>query len=320
MAKQLSIYDQLSNPASREVWRKKATSFRQTYKINIHSVKILEGWNTRQVFEGIEELADDIAENGLNEPLEGIMTTGGRFLLTDGERRFKAIQLLRKRGVDFTEVPVIPVPSQLKPQDMLVRMLSSGVHKSIYKDVEVANGLLRLKNDFELSNADIGKKMGKSRQWVDNMIKLAKQPDEVKNDLAAKKITKTAVVAPMKDKVTDVAAGMIKAKPIEGLPPSLKTDNQKAEAATGAGSSSSAPPATNVSGKDALQGVNFDKEVNEQEAAINRIAKMLNKIESLGKGLNDQGKQDLDSYLKFARTDIDALKTYYSKFKNKQVK
>lgn len=319
MGKQLTIYDQLSNPAGRAVWRDKAKNYRQIFKIEFKTIKILEGWNTRQYFEGIEELADDIAENGLNEPLEGIMTPAGKFLLTDGERRYKAIELLRKRGVDMTEIPVIPHPARMQPQDMLVRMLSSGVQKSIYKDVEIANGLLRLKNDFELSNADIGKKMGKSRQWVDNMIKLAKLPDEVKSDVAAKKITKTAVVAPMKEKVTDVAVGMIKPKPVEGLPPSLKTDNRKAEAATGS-STSAEPPATTVSGKDALQGVNFDKEVNEQEKSINRIAKLLNKIEGLGKGLNDQGKQDLESYLKFCRTEIEALKTYYSKFKNKQVK
>lgn len=323
MAKQLSIYEQLTHGAGREVWRQNAKIFRSTYKVEFKLITILNGWNTRTIFEGIEELAEDIAANGLNEPLEGVMTPEGKFLLTDGERRYKAIQLLRKNGVKISEVEVVPLPGKMEPQDILVRMLSSGVQKSMYKDVEVANGLLRLKSDFNLSNEDIGHKMGKSRQWVDNMIKLAKQPEEIKEKVAAGVVKKTQVVVPMKDRVSDVTAGLNKPAIQPGLPASLKTDNKKAEdqernLAASNGNGKAHP--TEVSGKDALQGVNFDKEMNEQEGAINRIAKTLNKIETLGKGLNDQGKKDLDDYLRFIRTDIDALKTYYSKFKNKSVR
>lgn len=322
MVKQLSIYEKLENGASRDVWRQNAKAFRSTYKVPFKIITVLEGWNTRTIFEGIEDLAADILANGLNEPLEGVMSPDGKkFHLTDGERRFKAIQWLVKKGEVFDEVEVVPTPRGMKPQDMLVRMLSSGVQKSMYKDVEVANGLLRLKTDFKLSNEEIGSKMGRSRQWVDNMIKLAKQTDAVKEQVAKGKTKKTTVIAPMKDKTTDVVAGLTKSIPQPGLPPSLTTDNTKAERQShGQKDFASQQPATSVSGKDALQGPNFDKEMNEQEGAINRIAKLLNKIESLGKGLNEQGKKDLDDYLRFCRTDIDALKTHYSKFKNRAVK
>lgn len=286
-------------------------------------ITILEGWNARKTFTGIEELADDIEQNGLNEPLEGVLSADGKkFMLTDGERRYRAIKLLIDRAscakdkVDFSEIEVIPVPRGLKPQDMIVRMLSSGVQKSIYKDVEIADGILRLKTDFSLTNEDIGKKMGKSRQWVDNMVKLAKQPDEIKEAVSTGKAKKTNVLhdvvgqdksglkhdkyVPIKEgPLTDVVAGLIKPSVTPGLPPSLIKDG------------------SNVSKDDALAGVNFDKEQNEQEKQINIVSKYLNKIEGLGKGLNDQGQKDLEVYLKVIRDNVLLLKEFYGKRANK---
>lgn len=328
MTKQLTLYDKLSQGAGRDVWRDKAKTFRSTYKVPFKNIVILEGWNARTVFENIEELANDLEQNGQMEPLEGVMTQQGKFQLTDGERRYKAIELLRKRGVKWDEVEVIPVPKSLKPEDILIRMLSSGVQKSMYKAVEIANGLLRLKTDFNLSNEEIGKRMGMSRQWADNMIKLAKQPDEVKEQVATGKITKTDVIIPQKENVKEVAAGLTKTIPQPGLPASLKKDNEKADqqANTSAGPSAgesqqpaASPIATSVSGKDALQGVNFDKENNPQEALINRINSNVNKLEALGKGLNEQGQKDFDTYLGYIRKDIGELKEFYGKFKNKGV-
>lgn len=324
MSKQLSIYDQLSNGAGRDVWRDKAKTFRSTYKVHFKNIVIMPGWNARTIFEGIEELAGDMEVNGQMEPMEGVMSPQGKFLLIDGERRYKAIELLRKRGIKWEEVEVMPVPKSLEPKDILVRMLSSGVQKSMYKAVEIANGLLRLKTDFSLSNEEIGKSMGMSRQWVDNMIKLAKQPEEVKDKVAAGTLKKTDVLVPAKEKITDVAAGLLKQKPQPGLPASLTKDNEKSEGGgnptAGSGANNSQQPvATSVSGKDALQGPNFDKEVNEQEAQINIIAKEVNKIEGLGKGLNEQGQKDLEKYLFVIRDNINKLKEFYGKAKNKAV-
>lgn len=323
MSKQLTLYDKIGNGAGRDVWREKAKTFRSTYKVPFKNVVILEGWNARTIFEGIEELANDLEVNGLREPLEGVMNAQGKFQLTDGERRYKAIEMLRKRGVVWDEVEVIPVPKALKPEDVLIRMISSGVQKSMYKAVEVANALLRLKTDFpELSNEEIGKRMGRSRQWVDNMIKLAKQPEDVKQKVADGKISKTDVIIPPKEKITDVAKDLIKPAVQPGLPQSLTNNGSERKSGV-----EDIPPGgwrendqpTKVSDKDALKGPNFDKEINEQEAQINAIAKEVNKIEGLGKGLNEQSQKDLDKYLFVIRDNITKLKEFYGKFKNKGV-
>lgn len=327
MVKQLSLYEKLENAAGRDVWRSNAKNSKSIYKVNLKQIVILKGWNVRTDFEGIEELAKDISVNGLIQPLEGVMSPDGKFMLTDGERRYRALKLLVEQQFDFgDEVEVIPSPGKMTGSDLVVRMLSGGIQKSLYKPVEIANGLLRLKTDFNLSHKDIAEKMGMSRQWVDNHIKLAKQPEEVKDKVTSGEIKKTKVLA-MVDKVTDVTAGLHKPQVQPGLPASLKTDNKKAEqqgmsmeAAGKLNQMSNTPPATEVSGKDALQGVNFDKENNPQEALVNNIMKNLNKLEPLAKGLNDQAKKDFEDRTGYIRKDLTELKEYYSKIKNKQVK
>ncbi len=332
MAKQLSLYEILDNAPGRTVWRKTLTSGRSTYKIEFKRISILPDWNIRKTFTGIEELANDILQNGLIEPLRGVLSQDGKkFFVTDGERRYRALKLLIDRGDVIDEVEVIPQPARMNAQGMIAQMISSGVNKCLYNDIEIAEGLQRLKRDFSMSNQEIADQIGKSRQYVDNMIRLADKPEEVKKDIREGKVKKTTVLAPQKDRgPNEVVEGMIKSKPQPGLPASLKTDNEKAEKGndniaplpqqTEPGNITGGKEApTAVSGKDALQGVNFDKEINEQEGQINVIWKEVNKVEGLGKGLNDQAQKDLDKYLFVIRDNLTKLKDHYSKVKNRKV-
>lgn len=296
-------YKHVDIVASREVWRQNAKASRSTFKIDFNKIKILANWNTRIFFDGIEELAGDIAENGQLEPLRGDMSQdGSTFFVTDGERRYRAIKFLRSQGnEDFEFVEVLPNPSNMKPVDKIFMMISTGVQKSVYQPVEIANGLHRIKTDFQLSNEAIGKRLGRSRQWVDDMIKLAKAPEEVKSAVAEGKTTRTAVVVASRTKSSDEMAGIVKSATSGGNKMRVK------DAAAGGKS------------KDALEEVNFDKEQNDQEKQINKISKCLNKMEGLSSGLNDQAQKDFNVQLKIARDQILELKNFYSKKKNKEV-
>jgi ParB/RepB/Spo0J family partition protein len=330
--KQLPLYETLDNAPGRTVWRSSLKTLRSTYKIEFKRIHILPNWNIRKEFTGIEELAKDIQQNGLNEPLRGVMSQDGKkFFVVDGERRFRALQLLIKNGDVIDEVEIMPLPAKMNAQGMIAQMISSGVNKCLYNDIEIADGLKRLKHDFSMSNQDIADQIGKSRQYVDGMIRLAEQPEEIKKDVRDGKVKKTTIIAPQKDRgPKEVVEGMMASKPQPGLPASLKTDNEKAEKSNdniaplpqqsepGKVTSGKDAP-TAVSGKDALQGVNFDKEINEQEGQINVIWKEVNKVEGLGKGLNDQAQKDLDKYLFVIRDNLTKLKDHYSKVKNRKV-
>jgi ParB/RepB/Spo0J family partition protein len=174
--------------ASRDDWRDKkngAKAFKQTYKVPIHLIDVEPGWNIRKLFDGIPELALDISVNGLIEPiLVDLYPEAGRYKIRDGERRFQAIMLINAGGGNITEVEVRPAPGETV-SDKLFLMLGSGVHKSTYKPIEIANGIFRIKAERpDMSNTDIAQEMGMSRQWVDNMLKIAKLPPEEQEKIA----------------------------------------------------------------------------------------------------------------------------------------
>lgn len=174
--------------ASRDDWRDKkngAKAFKTTYKVPIHLIDVEPGWNIRTFFDGIPELALDISLNGLVEPLlVDLDPEAGRYKIREGERRFQAIMLINAGGGNITEVEVRPSPGE-NVTDKLFMMLGSGVHKSTYKPIEIASGISRIKAENEaMSNAEIAKGIGMSRQWVDNMLKIAKLPVEEQAKIA----------------------------------------------------------------------------------------------------------------------------------------
>jgi len=300
-----SMYSKIDIVGGRSVWRDNAKTARSTYRVHIKKIKVIPGWNARIFFDDLPELSLDIMENGLQVPLQGDLSPDGSiFYITDGERRFRAIQHILEafpeRKKEFEYVEVFPNDTRTKPVDKLFNMLSSGVQKSMYRPVEIANGLLRIKTDFHLSNDAIGQKLGRSRQWVDDMIKLAKAPEEVKKELNDGNISRTAITVASRTKSKDEMVGIINEK---------KKGGKKTRV-------------TDVSSKktdDALPDVNFDKEQNDQEKQINKIAKCLNKMEGIAAGLNKQAQKDFEVQLKIARDQITELKDFYSKKKNKTV-
>jgi ParB/RepB/Spo0J family partition protein len=201
--------------ASRNDWRDKknqAKAFRSTYKVPVETIEIDPVWNIRTLFDGIAELALDIAKNGLLDPLSVDLNPDTcKYIVRDGERRFKAIMLLNQDGYNITEVEVRPAPGK-DLTEKLFFMLGTGVNKSMYQPIEIANGILRIKESRpELSNLEIGMQMGMSRQWVDNMVKLAKKPEEVKEKVASGEAKYTDVIkkGPKEEMVSDMKESIV---------------------------------------------------------------------------------------------------------------
>lgn len=305
--------------------RKNATPARSTYKVEYDRIVVIEGWNPRKEFEGLEELADDIFANGLQDPLRGDLSKDGKtFFLRDGERRYRAIGILRKRGVDFNDVEFFPYSPKMTEADKLVVNLNSD-KKSKYKPIETAEGILRLKVQFELSNDDIAKRVGMSRQWVDGMIKLAKVPVEVKKEINdGKKSATSAIQKPVENDKLIINPGD---KIIAPKELSLQQDLM-----SGVAPASSLPttkdrnidvkdiPASEGNKNDALSTVNFEKEETDMEKTVKEVLKLINKIEPLGKGLNEQAQKDLEGLLFFLRQHVDIFKVFFSAGKNKSVR
>lgn len=134
----------------------------------------------RQVFdeEKIRSLADSIREQGVIQPLIVSKLAGGRYELIAGERRLRAARML-----GLAEVPVIV--KDVDEEGFLALALIENVQREDLNPIEEARALSELIEKFEYSQDEVAKKVGKSRSYVANSMRLLKLPHLIQNDLAA---------------------------------------------------------------------------------------------------------------------------------------
>ncbi len=131
----------------------------------------------RKVFapEELDELMASIATNGLLQPLvvRPSPISEGRYEIVAGERRFRSVQ---KLGWD--EVPV--VVRDVDDETLLVLALVENLQREALNPIEEAEGFQALGENFEMTQAEIAKAVGKSRSAVANSIRLLRLPASVR--------------------------------------------------------------------------------------------------------------------------------------------
>jgi ParB family chromosome partitioning protein len=125
--------------------------------------------------EALQELADSIREQGIVQPLI-VRERGGFFELIAGERRWRAAQLL-----NLTEVPVIT--READDRAVLELALIENLQRENLNPLEEAVGYAQLAEQFQLTQEDIARKVGKSRAAVANATRLLKLPPSVQSFL-----------------------------------------------------------------------------------------------------------------------------------------
>lgn len=115
--------------------------------------------------QALTELAESIATHGLIQPIVVKPTASGRYMIIAGERRWRACRL-----AELSEVPVI-----IKDTDDRTLMeiaLIENLQREDLNAVEEALGYKALIEDFELTQDEVAKRMGKSRSAVTNTLRL----------------------------------------------------------------------------------------------------------------------------------------------------
>jgi len=233
MSQQLSLtYEEITKDklANRDYLRKNFSRGKETYLVPVSSIVIREGFNKRIVYEGLEELAESIKENGIKEPLVVDVMAGGRVFLEKGHRRYKAIQLLINKGFKIDTVECFINGRDVTEQQRMEDIFNSNMFASKLNPVEQANTVYALKNNFgKISNEEIAKKIGVSRQQVDNLLILAEADDLVKQEIIkgnmnvsdaiksirnSKKVQEDANKAEMDANKTSAAAPSLPADPL----------------------------------------------------------------------------------------------------------
>jgi ParB family chromosome partitioning protein len=137
----------------------------------------------RTVFQAdrLEELAASIRANGIIQPIVVRQYQDG-YQIVAGERRWRAAKL-----AGITEVPVV-VQDVADPR-MLELALIENIQREDLNPIETAHAYERLSRELGLSHEEIGRRTGKDRTSITNIVRLLKLPKEVQLLVAEHRLT-----------------------------------------------------------------------------------------------------------------------------------
>jgi ParB/RepB/Spo0J family partition protein len=121
--------------------------------------------NPREHLTGIEELAASIKQVGLLEPIVVRRRAGNILSIVAGHRRKAALVLL---GHTETDVLLKPIPAD----DVLLAMLIENGQREDLDPIAEARGIAKIKERFDLSDIEVGARLGRSQPWVSNRLAL----------------------------------------------------------------------------------------------------------------------------------------------------
>src|SRR3989344_4594569 len=139
----------------------------------------------------LEDLATSIKQYGILQPLtvsriEVEREDGGlvtEYELIAGERRLRAAKMA---GV--SQVPVI-----IREGDTALMKLELAILENLQREdlslIDRARAFFRLVHEFKFTHAEVAKKMGKSREYVSNSMRVLTLPEEIITGLSQGKIT-----------------------------------------------------------------------------------------------------------------------------------
>ncbi len=138
----------------------------------------------RQHFDpvALEELAASLKEHGVLEPLLVNETKNGTYEIIAGERRFRAAKL-----AGLTTVPAL-VKNVAHDQKLAIAIIEN-VQRQDLNPIEEAFAYQRLIDEFDLTQEQIAKKVGKSRPVIANTLRLLALPKPIQAALIEKTIS-----------------------------------------------------------------------------------------------------------------------------------
>ena len=130
----------------------------------------------------LEELAASIQEKGVITPITVRLDKGG-YILIAGERRVRASKLAKQK-----EIPayIIEVTDE---SEMMEVALIENIQRENLNPVEEAEAYAVLQGEFDLTQIDIARSVGKSRSTITNSLRLLQLPTEIKKSVRDNKIS-----------------------------------------------------------------------------------------------------------------------------------
>ncbi|MDO4846937.1 MAG: ParB/RepB/Spo0J family partition protein [Clostridiaceae bacterium] len=133
-------------------------------------------------FDGLEELAQSIRENGILQPITVRSTQDKKFELIAGERRLRAARL-----IGMTKIPALVIDIQQK--DSALFALIENLQRQDLSFFEEAEAIETLITDYKMSRDDVAKKLSIAQSTLSNKLRILKLPEEMRFRLAKAGLT-----------------------------------------------------------------------------------------------------------------------------------
>ena len=133
--------------------------------------------------EDLAELAESIRTQGMVQPIVVMADPGGTYTIVAGERRWRAA-----RRAGLSEVPVF-VRQVESDRQLLELALVENVQRADLNPLEEAEAYRMLRDDFGLSQEEVGQRVGKNRATIANALRLLRLPQEIQDLLRDGRLT-----------------------------------------------------------------------------------------------------------------------------------
>jgi len=150
---------------------------------NTTSIKIIDivtnKEQPRKIFseQALDDLADSISQHGVIQPILVRPLSDGTYQIVAGERRWRA-----SRMAGLTEIPA--VVKELSEEEAMAIALIENLQREDLNPVEESEGIQLLMERYNLTQEQVGQKLGKSRPAIANALRLLRLPQKVKDMLS----------------------------------------------------------------------------------------------------------------------------------------
>ena len=126
----------------------------------------------------LKELAESIRAHGVLQPVLVRPLAGGRYELLAGERRLRAARI-----AGLERLPAV-VRSAPESERLELAMIENMARQDL-NPVDAARACAALVEEFDLTKEEVGRRVGRSRVAISNLVRLLELPDEVLSMLEA---------------------------------------------------------------------------------------------------------------------------------------
>ncbi len=132
--------------------------------------------------EDLKELVASIKQNGILQPVLLRKIEENKYELVYGHRRFEAA-----KRAGLKEIPA--VFRRLSDREVLEIAIIENIQREDLNPMEEANAYYNLNVEFDLTQEEIAKRVGKARTTITNKMRLLSLPKEAQQALSENKIT-----------------------------------------------------------------------------------------------------------------------------------